>query len=67
MWTTSVGTLYHLMSYTPIFKITECLTYHKDTILVDMILNGKGSINDCVVHGYSFISILFPNIIDVGF
>ena len=48
-----------LKSYTlHIVQVTECLCNHKSTILVHMVLNGKGNPSDKGLHGCSLVSVL---------
>ena len=54
----------HLKSYTPIvwcfFVVAQALSDFKtSTILLYVILNGKGRPTGCGLHGYSLVSILF--------
>ena len=58
--------LYHLPPYSPIlcrFKITDFLCKHNATILVLMILFGKGCLTGCGLRWYSNVSIRLKQVI----
>ena len=58
-----LDTLYHLELYTPIlcgFVVAQTLRDFKtNTILVYIILNGRGSLTGCSLHGNSLVSLVF--------